>query len=165
MTGSRPPPDQAETEAFMNNLNNILIEGNLVRDPILRTTQKGTSLCTLRLASNRYYKQDTGFERETGFFDVEIWAKLAEQCYNSGHKGQGVRVTGRLKQNRWAGQDGKSYSRITIVAEHVAFKPEFNRDNSNSKDAGILAGEAADWGGDMPKPEYADIQEAGTVVF
>jgi single-strand DNA-binding protein len=146
-------------EAFMNNLNNILIEGNLVKDPILRTTPKGTSICTLRLASNRYYKQNTGFERETGFFDVEIWAKLAEHCYNTGRKGQGVRVTGRLKQNRWAGQNGKSHSRVTIVAEHVAFKPEFNRDNSNSKDTGVPAAEAEDWEGNMPESEYADIQE------
>ncbi|MDR0376853.1 MAG: single-stranded DNA-binding protein, partial [Spirochaetaceae bacterium] len=85
----------------MNSLNNILIEGNLVQDPLLRSTPKGTPVCTFRLASNRYYKQDTGFEKETCFFDVEAWAKLAEHCSTIGHKGQGIRVTGRLKQDRW----------------------------------------------------------------
>jgi single-strand DNA-binding protein len=112
---------------IMNNLNSILIEGNLVRDPLLRTTPKGTSLCTFSLASNCYYKQDSGLEKEVGFFDVEAWAKLAENCYHLGHKGRGVRVVGRLKQNRWNGTDGKTHSRVSIVAEHVEFLPEFSR--------------------------------------
>jgi single-strand DNA-binding protein len=110
----------------MSNLNSILIEGNLVRDPLLRTTQKGVSLCTFSLASNRYYKQESGLEQEVSFFDVEAWSKLAENCYHLGHKGRGVRVVGRLKQNRWNGADGKQHSRINIVAEHVEFSPEFN---------------------------------------
>jgi single-strand DNA-binding protein len=139
-------------EAFMNSLNNILIEGNLVQDPLLRSTPKGTPVCTFRLASNRYYRQDTGFEQETNFFDVETWAKLAEHCYNNGHKGQGIRVTGRLKQDRWTGQDGKTYSRVTIVAEHIAFKPNFNRD------AGVRSRE------DLPESDYPDVQTE-TIVF
>jgi len=113
----------------MNNLNSILIEGNLVRDPLLRSTQKGTQLCTMSLASNRYYKQDTGFEKEVSFFDVEIWSKLAELCYAKGKKGRGVRVVGRLKQDRWNDPDGKPRSKITIVAEHVEFRPEFKKDS------------------------------------
>jgi single-strand DNA-binding protein len=112
---------------FMNNLNSILIEGNLVRDPLFRSTAKGTSLCTFSLASNRYYKQDSQLEKDVGFFDVETWAKLADNCYNLGHKGRGVRVVGRLKQDRWTGTDGKSHSRVTIVAEHVEFRPDLKK--------------------------------------
>ena len=111
----------------MNNLNSILIEGNLVRDPLYRTTPKGTPLCTFTLASNRFFKQDTGLEKEVGFFDVESWAKLAENCNNLGRKGRGVRVVGRLKQDRWNGADGKTHSKIAIVAEHVEFKPDFKK--------------------------------------
>jgi single-strand DNA-binding protein len=80
------------------------------------------------LASNRYYKQDTGFEKEVSFFDVETWGKLGEACYTKGKKGRGVRVVGRLKQNRWSDSEGKSHSRIAIVAEHVEFRPEFKKD-------------------------------------
>jgi single-strand DNA-binding protein len=109
----------------MNNLNSILIEGNLVRDPLLRHTPKGTAVCTMSLASNRYYKQETGFEKEVSFFNVESWSLLAESCYNKGKKGRGVRVVGRLKQDRWTGVNGKPQSRVTIVAEHVEFRPEF----------------------------------------
>jgi single-strand DNA-binding protein len=112
----------------MNNLNSILIEGNLVRDPLLRSTPKGTQVCTMSLASNRYYKQESGFEREVSYFDVETWAKLAEVCYAKGKKGRGVRVVGRLRQSRWSDPDGKSRSKISIVAEHVEFRPEFKKD-------------------------------------
>jgi single-strand DNA-binding protein len=111
----------------MNNLNSILIEGNLVRDPLFRTTSKGTSLCTFTLASNRFFKQDSGLEKEVSFFDVESWAKLAENCKNLGHKGRGVRVVGRLKQERWNGADGKAHSKVAIVAEHVEFRPDFKK--------------------------------------
>ncbi|MDR1240179.1 MAG: single-stranded DNA-binding protein [Treponema sp.] len=112
----------------MNNLNSILIEGNMVRDPLFRSTPKGTPLCTFSLASNRFFKQDSGLEKEVSFFEVETWSHLAERCYNFGHKGRGVRVVGRLKQDRWNGPDGKQRSRISIVAEHVEFRPDFKKD-------------------------------------
>jgi single-strand DNA-binding protein len=116
----------------MNNLNSILIEGNLVRDPLFRSTAKGTPLCTFSLASNRYYRQgqgqDANLEKEVSYFDVETWAKIAENCYHLGHKGRGVRVVGRLKQDRWTAQDGKGRSRVTIVAEHVEFRPDFRKE-------------------------------------
>jgi single-strand DNA-binding protein len=110
----------------MNNLNSILIEGNLIRDPILQSTPKGTPVCTFSIASNRYYKSDGGFGKEVSFFNIEAWSKLAESCYNLGHKGRGVRVVGRLKQDRWTGSDGNPHSKISIVAEHVEFRPEFS---------------------------------------
>jgi len=120
----------------MNNLNSILIEGNLVRDPLLRSTSKGTQICSMSIASNRYYKQDSNstYEKEVSFFDVETWAKLAEVCYAKGKKGRGVRVVGRLKQSRWNDTDGKSHTRICIVAEHVEFRPEFRKDARSPAD-------------------------------
>ena len=116
----------------MNNLNSILIEGNLVRDPLLRSTNKGTQVCSMCLASNRFYKQDSGFEKEVSFFDVETWARLAEACYAKGKKGRGIRVVGRLKQDRWNDPEGKPRSRVTIVAEHVEFRPEFKKDTKSA---------------------------------
>ena len=112
----------------MNNLNSILIEGNMVRDPLLRSIPKGTQICTFSLASNRFFKQDSGLEKEVSFFDIESWAKLADHCYSMGRKGRGVRVVGRLKQDRWNSADGKSHSRITIVAEHVEFRSDFKKE-------------------------------------
>jgi len=121
----------------MNNLNSILVEGNLVRDPLLKSTAKGTQVCNLCIASNRYYKQDpnSAYEKEVSFFDVETWARLAEVCYAKGKKGRGVRVVGRLKQNRWNDPEGKTHSRINIVAEHVEFRPEFRKEAKPSVDS------------------------------
>jgi single-strand DNA-binding protein len=108
----------------MNNLNSILIEGNLVRDPVYRETAKGTPLCTFSIASNRFYKQGELLEKEVSYFEVETWSKLAQSCCDLGQKGRGVRVVGRLKQERWNDTDGKVRSKVTIVAEHVEFRPE-----------------------------------------
>jgi len=113
----------------MNNLNSILVEGNLVRDALIRTTSKGTQVCNFTMASNRWYKSENGMEKEVSFFDVTAWGKLGEACYNKGKKGRGVRVLGRLKQDRWVGEDGKNRSKVFILAEHVEFRPEFKKES------------------------------------
>jgi single-strand DNA-binding protein len=118
----------------MNNLNSILVEGTLVRDPLMKTTAKGTPLCTFSIASNRFYKQDCGFEKEVSYFDVETWSKVAESCNNLGRKGRGVRVVGRLKQDRWNDAEGKPRSKVSIVAEHVEFRPEFRKEAENTEE-------------------------------
>ena len=123
-------------EETMNSLNSILVEGNLTRDPELKSTPKGTSVCSFSVASNRFYKQDEEYQKEVSFFDVETWAKLAESCAEYLEKGRGVRVVGRLKQDRWQDQEGNSRSKVKIVAEHVEFKPVFTKkDNTESDDS------------------------------
>jgi len=119
----------------MNNLNSILVEGNMVREPVYRTTPKGTPVCNFRLASNRFYIQDSGVEKEVSFFDIETWTKLAEACNSLGRKGRGVRVVGRLKEDRWTDNEGKHHSRIKIIADHVEFRPEFKKDTAYETDA------------------------------
>jgi single-strand DNA-binding protein len=117
----------------MNNLNSVLLEGNLVNDPVFQKTEKGTPRCTFSIASNRFFKQDSGLEKEVSHFEIEAWSKLAESCHNQGHKGRGVRVVGRLKQDRCTGTDGKPYSKISIVAEHVEFRPEIKEENNGNR--------------------------------
>jgi single-strand DNA-binding protein len=131
----------------MNNLNSIIIEGNLSRDPDYRETAKGTPLCAFSIASNRFYKQGESLEKEVSYFDVETWSKLAQSCRNLGHKGRGVKVVGRLKQERWHGADGKARSKVVIVAEHVEFRPEIGRgeavareDNGEETEEQFVAG-------------------------
>ena len=157
----------------MNNLNSVLIEGNMVRDPLVRSTQKGTSVCNFSIASNRFYRKDqseAGFEQEVGFFEVEVWGKLAEICNTQGRKGRGVRVVGRLKQNRWTGDDGKSHTKIAIVAEHVEYRQDFKKlsDETSKTD---LAAEAVlpeieeqDDFADIPT-EVAGAEEYQAVTF
>lgn len=109
----------------MNNLNSILIEGNIVADVELKQTPNGIDVVNFTVASNRYFKKDGNTEQETSFFEVEAWGRLAESCAELGKNGRGLRVVGRLKQNRWVDGDGNNRSRTFIVAEHVEFKPAF----------------------------------------
>ncbi|MDA8425587.1 MAG: single-stranded DNA-binding protein [Treponema sp.] len=110
----------------MNSLNSILIEGNLVRDPESKALATGTTVCDFTVATDRFYKQNEELEKEVSYFDVEAWARLGQACSENLKKGRGVRVVGRLKQDRWTDPEGKSRSRIKIVAEHVEFKPQRN---------------------------------------
>ena len=107
----------------MNSLNSILLEGNLVKDPESKALATGTQVCNFTVASDRFFRQNEGTEKEVSYFDVEAWAKLGLACSQNLKKGRGVRVVGRLKQDRWTDGEGKMKSRVMIVAEHVEFKP------------------------------------------
>ena len=120
----------------MNNLNSILIEGNLVRDPELSYTSKGTAVCAFCVACNRFWKQEQETQKEVSYFDVTTWNRLAETCGEYLKKGRGVRVVGRLKQDRWSDQEGRNHSRVLIIAEHVEFKPQFNKEKNGKEGTG-----------------------------
>lgn len=107
----------------MNSLNSILLEGNLTKDPESKTLSTGTQICNFSIASDRFYRQNDNTEKEVSYFDVEAWSKLGLACSQNLKKGRGVRVVGRLKQDRWTDPEGKTRSRVMIVAEHVEFKP------------------------------------------
>lgn len=131
----------------MNSLNSIILEGNIVQEPVLRTTPKGTPVCTFSLMCMRTYKQDEGYEKEISFFDVDAWAKLADVCVKNGTKGRGLRVVGRLKQSRWTDLEGKNHSKVSVVAEHVEFKPVFKKstdDTQSQPDGGFDDGSVAE---------------------
>lgn len=118
-------------ETEMKDLNSLLLEGNVVRDPVMKDTPSGKHVCTFTIGANRFYKLSDGYGEEVSYFDIETWGKLADLCGENCTTGRGVRVVGRLKQNRWTGSDGKQYSRINIVAEHVEFKPVFSKKQQN----------------------------------
>lgn len=122
---------------MLNNLNSIIVEGNLVRDPLLKATPNGHMVCTFSVASNRFFKQGEQTEKEVSYFDIETWAKLAQTCGDTLKKGRGVRVVGRLKQDRWEDTNGKTQSRMKIIAEHVEFKPVFKRDANGENDPSV----------------------------
>jgi len=108
----------------MNNLNSVLIEGNLTKDPALSYTKAGTAVTTFSIAVNRQYKSKDDYKEEVAYLTIESWGKTAENCNEFLKKGRGVRVVGRLKQERWESA-GSKQSKVIIVAEHVEFKPLF----------------------------------------
>ena len=107
----------------MNQLNSIIIEGNLAQEPELTKTPAGMDVCNLPIAVNRFYKNSNGQqENEVSFFDVQGYGILAEVLAQT-KKGQGIRVVGRLKQERWQDQEGKYHSKVRVIAEHAEIRP------------------------------------------
>ncbi|MGL1890452.1 MAG: single-stranded DNA-binding protein [Spirochaetaceae bacterium] len=109
----------------MNSLNSLLLEGNLVKDPVERRTSGDSLVCSFTVAVNRSYKKEEDYVKEVSYFDVDVWGSVAESCIKHLCKGRGVRVVGRLKQDRWLDDQEQMHSRIKVVAEHVEFKPIF----------------------------------------
>ena len=95
------------------------IDGHVTRDPSLKLTKTGKSVCEFSVAVNQYSK--SGGESTVSYFDIETWEKLAEKCSNNINKGKRVMVIGNLKQDRWEDDDGKTKSKIKIVGKNVEF--------------------------------------------
>ena len=108
----------------MNQLNSLILEGNLVKDAVLTEPAPGFKKCVFTMGVNRFYKnRNNEAVTEASFFDVEAYNQVAEWCGKKATKGRGVRVVGRLKQDTWKDEAGKSASRIYVVAEHIEYKP------------------------------------------
>lgn len=106
----------------MNHLNSIILEGNLTKDGELKNTS--FSVCSLSVAVNRSYKNKDGeWVDEVSFFDVDCFGKMAEVAEKNAKKDRGIRVVGRLKQDRWTDENGKTFSKVKIIAEHIEYKP------------------------------------------
>lgn len=108
----------------MNQLNAIILEGNLVKDPDFKENagKTGSNVASFTIGVNRKSKTLSGETiEEVSYFDVEAWGAMADSIKNFAKKGQGVRVVGRLKQDVWE-DNGVKKSRIKVVAEHVEYK-------------------------------------------
>ncbi|KGE71635.1 single-stranded DNA-binding protein [Spirochaeta lutea] len=116
----------------MSNFNQVLIEGNLTRDPEQRLTPKGTKVTVFSIASNRYFGSGENRTEEVSFFEIEAWNRLAEVCGEYLTKGRGVRVIGRLKQDRWETPEGEHRSKVKVIAREVEFKPQASRQETEA---------------------------------
>lgn len=117
----------------MRGFSKAIITGNLTRDPELRTTPNGASVCSFSVAVNRVYRDASGEQKEdVSFIDCSAWGKLAEMISQYAKKGSGVLVSGRLDQRSWEDKtSGQKRSRVEIVVEDFNFTGAA-RDNSNS---------------------------------
>lgn len=106
----------------MANENQVVIVGNLTRDPELRYTPNGAALVKFGVAVSRRVRDDSGQWRDadTSFFDVTAWRSLAENAAESLTQGSRVVVVGRLRTNSWETPEGERRSKIEIEADEVA---------------------------------------------
>lgn len=101
-------------------LNKIIVMGRLTRDPELRHTAGGSSVCSFSLACDRDFKSQSG-EKETDFFDVVAWRATGEFVSKYFTKGRMAVVEGRLQIRDWQDKDGNKRRSAEINAENVYF--------------------------------------------
>jgi single-strand DNA-binding protein len=121
----------------MNQLNSVIVEGNMVRRAELRLTKGGTPVSSFIIGVNRRYKSGEEYLHETSFFEIEAWNRLAELSGRMGEKGRLVRVIGRLRQNRWQDAEGKALSKVVIAAENLEFHPRGKEESAAMEGASV----------------------------
>lgn len=101
--------------------NQVILMGNLTRDPELRQTPNGTNVCSFSLALNRSYKgSDGNWQEATDYIDIVAWGPLGERVSQYLTKGRPCLVNGRLQSRSWE-QDGQKRSKVEVVAQDVTF--------------------------------------------
>src|SRR5690606_3585859 len=128
-------------------MNLVVLIGRLTDDPTLRYTQSGVAVTTFRIAVDRPFKNQQG-ERETDFFPIVTWRKLAESCAHHLNKGRLVAVEGRLQTRSYQGQDGGKRWVTEVVADNVRFLdwPKDEQGSQGEADGGD------DWGDEDSVP-------------
>jgi single-strand DNA-binding protein len=89
----------------------VVASGNLTADPTLRFSQNGTAVCSFRIAIYG------GKDKPSTFKDCTAFNFLAENFGASMLKGDRAIVSGRMETSKWTGNDGREYSRETIIVE------------------------------------------------
>ena len=137
------------------NINRVVLTGNLTRDPELRSTPSGTSICSLRVACNTRRKDASGeWVDKPNYFDVTVWGAQGENCANYLSKGRPVAVDGRLEWREWEAKDGSGKRQaVDIIADSVQFL--------GSRDGGDGGGNGSRFAAQSDVPaDTADFQPA-----
>jgi len=131
----------------VHDLNRVTIIGRLTRDPELRAIPSGTSVCSLRLASNSSHKDpDTGeWSDRPNYFDVSVFGTPGERVATYMHKGSRVGVDGRLAWREWEDGEERKRQAVSIIADTVQFlERPGDRHSEEGELAGVGAGEDAE---------------------
>jgi single-strand DNA-binding protein len=143
------------------NINRVILTGNLTADPELSTLPSGTSVCRLRLAVNRRYKDQSSGEwtEKPNYFDIKVWGAQGENCAQYLSKGRPVGVDGRLDWREWEAKDGGGKREsVEIVAESVQFLgSRGDGDGAGGGNQFVPAGAGSESGADFPAAADDDI--------
>lgn len=133
-------------------MNKVVLIGNLVRDPEVRATQSGISVCNFTVAVNRRFKKENG-EQETDFLNVIAWRQLAELCGKYLAKGRKVAVTGSIQTRTYEAKDGSKRTAWDIVADEVEFLAPQNQQSSTQSAPGAYTTAASKDSGTAYAPQ------------
>jgi len=102
-------------------VNQVMMMGNLTRDPELRQTPSGQTVCNFGIALNRAYKNQSGeWQEATDFVNCVAWGPLGERIGQYLHKGSRALVQGTLRSSSWE-KDGQKHSKLEVWANDVTF--------------------------------------------
>lgn len=102
-------------------LNQIAIQGRLVRDPELRRTASGKAVTSFTLACDRDFKNQQTCEKEVDFIECVAWGGTAEMAEKYFHKGQMAIATGRLQLRDWTDKNGQKRRTAEILVNSIYF--------------------------------------------
>lgn len=100
-------------------MNKAFETGNLTKDPELRTTPDGRTVCNFTLAVNRRVKNAE--HPEADFFRVTVWDKLAESCGNYLAKGKKAAVIGAVSLQHYTDRNNVIRYYMQLNASDVEF--------------------------------------------
>ena len=113
-------------------MNKIILIGRLTKDVELRYTQvTNTAVASFTLAVDRKFTKSDN-EKQTDFFNVIAWNKLAENVSKYLSKGKQVAISGRLETRSWNDESGQKHNTIEIIAEEASFIDPKNKKNNEA---------------------------------
>lgn len=116
-------------------MNLVILTGRLGRDPESRTTQSGTTVCTLSVATDEREKdRDGNWVKRPEWHRVVCFGKVAENVARYLEKGRQLSVQGRLRTNKWQDRDGVDRWTTEILAHHIEFLGGGNNSGNGGND-------------------------------
>ena len=118
-------------------MNQTMIIGNLTKDPELRSTSSGVSVCAFTVAVNR---QSANGDNSATFFDVSAWRETGEACARYLRKGNKVAVVGEVSASAYMSKDGKAHASLRLTARNVEFltPKQQPREDNYEDDTGFM---------------------------
>lgn len=101
--------------ATSRSLNKVMIIGNLSRDPVVKTTSGGATVCTFGIATNTAWRDESGeLQERTEFHNIVAWNKLAEICAQILAVGMLVYIEGEIRTRTWDDENGVRHYRTEV---------------------------------------------------
>jgi single-strand DNA-binding protein len=120
-------------EMASRSLNRATLIGNIGKDPELRKTPQGTSVCTIRLATTEVFKGKNGeWQEATDWHSVVLWDRLAEIASNMLKKSDRIFVEGKIR-TRTFDKDGQRKHFTEIIAQNMIILDKKVRDTEDSE--------------------------------
>ena len=140
----------------MASLNKVMLIGNVGKDAELRYLASGTPQAKFSLAVNRNFKGADGeWKEETEWFNIVVWAALAERISQNVTKGKQIYVEGRLSTHSWDDDQGVKHYMTEVIANDLKI---LERREAGQGGAG---GGGDEWGDGAPRSGGRPQQRAG----